>query len=73
MDYTVIDPQTAVLKIGRGIVCINKFDSETNVPKFAKWDTTDNLELMQLGVTEGDITIEFNEAVANLTLSLIHI
>ena len=66
MSYTVTDPQTEVLKIGRGLVFINS-DGSGN-PAYSRWDNASELTMFQLGLTEGDIAINFNSNVANLTL-----
>lgn len=57
VTYTPLDLTLQRYAIGRGIV----FYAD-------KWDGTTPLELTNLGVTEGEITVELNEEYSTLTL-----
>jgi hypothetical protein len=56
-NFTLADVSGVIASYGRGVV----FYSE-------KWDTISPLAMTQLGVTEGDITVNTNGATAGLTL-----
>lgn len=64
MTYTLLDLETLLRKIGRGVVFYAVDGSGDPV----RWDAASELNLTHLGDTEGDITFEPNGSVANLTL-----
>lgn len=57
VNYTLLDLETQLRAIGRGVV----FEAD-------KWDGATNLALTHLGDTEGEITVEVNEELSHLTL-----
>lgn len=69
MDYTLINLETVLRKMGRGTVWYHHDGvDDDNIGNPARWDTKTPLRLAQLGDTEGDISFNPNGTVANLTL-----
>lgn len=64
MELTLLDLQTILRKIGRGVV-MYAVDGEGEP---TRWDGSSALTLAHLTDTEGDMTVNPNETVANLTL-----
>lgn len=63
-SVTLLDLQTVLRKIGRGVVCYAVDGSGDPT----RWDTSSELLLAHLGDTEGDIVFNPNDDVATLTL-----
>lgn len=62
MDYTLLDAQTVLRAIGRGVVFYAEIAGQPGY-----WDGTTDLALKHLGDTEGDISIAMNESFVHLT------
>lgn len=68
MNYSLLDLETLLRKIGRGVVFYAHDGGSSSVGDPTRWDAASALELAHLGDTEGDIAFEPNGTVANLTL-----
>lgn len=66
MDLTLLNLQTLLRKIGRGVICYAHDGSEDLNPIL--WDRATPIRLAQLGDTEGEIVNQPNFTVATLTL-----
>lgn len=68
MDYSLLNLESLLRKIGRGVVCYAHDGVPPAIGDPTRWDNASELNLAHLGDTEGDIIFEANATVANLTL-----
>lgn len=68
MDYTLLDLEELLRKYGRGVIFYHHDGDDDAVGDPARWDGASQLFLAPLGDTEGDIVLEPNATVADLTL-----
>jgi hypothetical protein len=68
MNYNLLDLETVLRSIGRGIVCYAHDGDDVTVGDPIVWDGASPLYLAQLGDTEGDIAFNPQGSVATLTL-----
>jgi len=69
MQYQLLDLETVLRKIGRGVVFYaHDGTGPGDIGSPTRWTTLTNLQLAQLGDTEGDIVLAVNGEVATLTL-----
>ncbi len=68
MDYTLLDLESLLRKVGRGVVFYAHDGAAPTVGNPSRWDFVSPLDLAVLGDTEGDITFVANATVADLTL-----
>lgn len=68
MDYSLLNLETLLRKIGRGVIMYAHDGGSGAVGDPTRWDAASALELAHLGDTEGDIAFEPNGNVATLTL-----
>lgn len=69
MQYGLLDLETILRKIGRGVVFYAHDGSGPgDIGSPLRWTTLTNLQLAHLGDTEGDISFAVNGEVATLTL-----